>query len=199
MSLIIEAIKEGRLELAESLIEHALPYQLHQRDENGQTALHLTVIRNLHRMTSMLLIRGAEVNATAHDAFYTYMTPLHYAALNNNLEAAKILIAWGADLNAENGQLLTPCQLAKKKNSVEVAKLIENNFDHANHEFIRPTTMMPNKDTHLKRSLKRKLLELKVSSFDTLEARSDLDRCHRKPDNVVDLAKFRKSRHRGKS
>jgi ankyrin repeat protein len=50
--------------------------------------------------------------------------PLHLAAANSNLESMKLLIAQGADVNAPNGEGVTPYALAQQKNQREAAELL---------------------------------------------------------------------------
>ena len=63
----------------------------------GQTALHCAVRSGLIEMVSVLLVHGAVVN-TADHVFSA--TPLHFAALHNELCIATLLVDHGADVNA---------------------------------------------------------------------------------------------------
>ena len=51
-------------------------------------------------------------------------TPLHWAARNNHLELAKVLISSGAEVNAESNRGWTPLHSAAYYNSLELAKLL---------------------------------------------------------------------------
>jgi ankyrin repeat protein len=69
----------------------------------------------------MLLIDGgADISVT--DKFGT--TPLHAAAIVNDLELAKVLVKKGADLNAKTKDNQTPLDMAKNKKSTEVAAFL---------------------------------------------------------------------------
>ena len=62
-------------------------------------------------VAGLLLGAGGDVNAADGAGW----RPLHLAALNNNLELMKQLIAQGADVTAANGEGLTPCPRAAEE------------------------------------------------------------------------------------
>jgi ankyrin repeat protein len=68
-----------------------------------------------------LLIEGG-VDIAAIDKFGT--TPLHAAAIVNDLELAKVLVKRGADLNAKTKDNQTPLEMAINKKSTEVAAFL---------------------------------------------------------------------------
>ena len=68
-------------------------------------------------MGTLLINSGADISAT--DKFGA--TPLHGAAMSNDLEMAKALVKKGANLSAKTQDGQTPLDFAKKKNSTEVA------------------------------------------------------------------------------
>lgn len=130
MSIIINALRQGHKELALALIQNAKPYQICQYDQQGQTALHLAVQKNLPEVVAALLEKGANINALATDSAYTHMTPLHYAALTGNLKISHLLLAWGANTHLENGQFHTPATVAYQHGFLEIARLIEQRHRH---------------------------------------------------------------------
>ncbi len=69
-----------------------------------------------------MLKAGAEPSAPAGDKDYT---PLHDAAERGALEAAKLLVAHGADVNARERWGIPPIHLATKKDKVEMISFLE--------------------------------------------------------------------------
>ena len=59
-----------------------------------------------------------------HTKDYRSSTPLHWAAWNNSLELAELLISSGAEVNAENKYGRTPLHWAAMNDSLAVAKLL---------------------------------------------------------------------------
>jgi ankyrin repeat protein len=53
-------------------------------------------------------------------------TPLHYAAMNNRIETAKMLIEAGADVNAKDKYKWTPLHYAKSYMRKEIPELNPN-------------------------------------------------------------------------
>lgn len=151
MSIITNAIRDGHVELAMMLVKNAVPYQVCQYDDMGQTALHLAVQKNYLDIASALLENGANIDAYGRDEAYHRMTPLHYAALTGNLVAARLLLNWGADISVENGDGLNASSLALKHGFVEIAKAINQ---HANYKqrFSWPLRLPLSKKTSVKQS-----------------------------------------------
>lgn len=54
----------------------------------------------------------------------TGMTPLHWAAAEDNVGIAKLLLAQKADVDAQDSNGMTPLHLAAQNNSARVAKLL---------------------------------------------------------------------------
>jgi len=67
-----------------------------------------------------LIEKGADVNTKGEYG----STLLHYAALRNNIEIAKLLIASGADVGAKRWDGETPLRWANWVKSNEVATLL---------------------------------------------------------------------------
>ena len=72
--------------------------------QEGQTPLHMAVIRNDVQSVKTLILHGANVNA--RNDFNE--TPLYHAASNLNIETARILLENGADVNAKGYGSDTP-------------------------------------------------------------------------------------------
>ena len=101
---------------------------------NVNTPLHVASRFNKSVAASVLIAKGAEVNAKSEDG----STPLHFAASRNAAEVARLLIAKGAEVNAKKeergisfwGRAATPLHSAAAENAAEVAKvLIDNGAD----------------------------------------------------------------------
>jgi uncharacterized protein len=54
-------------------------------------------------------------------------TPLHYAALENNVVRVSELLARGADPNANDAEGFTPLHLAAQENALDAAKMLLDN------------------------------------------------------------------------
>ncbi|KAL7928629.1 hypothetical protein V8C35DRAFT_317810 [Trichoderma chlorosporum] len=93
---------------------------LHERDSNGQTALHHAV-ENGHADTAALLLgRGAEVNSRD----LAGSSPLHQASTKADETTVKLLILNGADVNAVDGYDATPLYRAAEAGDEAVARLL---------------------------------------------------------------------------
>ena len=92
------------------------------RDGFGGTALHAAMFQKDTSIVVLLLDYGFDPNAKGTGNGYT---PLHDAVWASNLEAAKILLAGGADPAVRNRDGLTPYELAVKENKKQIAGYIE--------------------------------------------------------------------------
>ncbi len=193
MSIIINALRQGHKELALALIQHAKPYQVCLYDQQGQTALHLAVQKNLPDVVNALLEKGANINALATDPSYTHMTPLHYAALTGNLKLTQLLLAWGANIHLENGQFHTPATMAYQHGFLEVARMIEQRHRHAvKYQWPQHLPILPNKQT--KELVPRRMMELQKSAIENAEARNWYNQQSATMNNVVDFMAYRKKK-----
>ncbi|MBP7854490.1 ankyrin repeat domain-containing protein [Candidatus Babeliales bacterium] len=71
---------------------------------------------------------GADVKALDNRQY----TPLHWAAKNNALDIAALLIKSGADVNALDNRQYTPLHFAVSANALDVAKLLIDNEANVN-------------------------------------------------------------------
>lgn len=80
------------------------------------------IISNDAQKVRELLEKGIDPNQTDD---WAMVTPLHYAAFNDRLEIAKLLIAAGAEVNARDRiDNETPLDVAKTQGHKEMIKLL---------------------------------------------------------------------------
>ncbi|MEQ1905363.1 MAG: ankyrin repeat domain-containing protein [Pirellulaceae bacterium] len=77
---------------------------------NDNSFLHLSARSNFLRVMTYLLEKGVDPNICPDASLYS---PLHVAARHGNLEACKLLVEYGADVNSRNIEGFTPLDNAK--------------------------------------------------------------------------------------
>lgn len=90
------ATKAGHTDVIKVLLMHKAGYV--QNVNSGETILHLAAKEGYALAIASLVDGGVPVNSLSSDV---RAIPLHYAVLNDHLEAAKALVNKGADVNAE--------------------------------------------------------------------------------------------------
>jgi len=123
---LFEASAVGLVDRVQEQVEKD-PAVVNAYSHDGWTALHLASFFGHKDVASLLLARGADVNARSKSTrFAKENTPLHAAAANRQVDVAEILIAHGADVNAKDGSGYTPLALAaNSKNDLLVVILLE--------------------------------------------------------------------------
>ena len=113
---LLLAIRNGHFDIAELLIKHAemKPDVANAHDEN---ALMMAGLIGNAAWVEKLLAQGASVNKSG-------WTPLHYAAAGPSAETVKILLAYGARINARSSNGTTPLMMAAKYGSDAAVKLL---------------------------------------------------------------------------
>ncbi|KAI0885923.1 uncharacterized protein GGS22DRAFT_188212 [Annulohypoxylon maeteangense] len=108
----------GLTSVASDLIESGS--SVHDRDSNGQTALHRAT-ENEHADTAALLLKlGAEVNFRDVAGW----SPLHKASAQADDVMAKLLIENGADIDLVDGYSATPLYRAAEAGAEKVVRLL---------------------------------------------------------------------------
>lgn len=108
---MVAAIQHGDLATVEHLIsEH--PAVVSARIHGGRTALHVAAdwpgyFPNGPQVVQLLLDCGADPNARTTGTGAPE-TPLHWAASTDDVDVAEVLIAGGADLEADGGSIGSP-------------------------------------------------------------------------------------------
>ncbi len=123
---IINAIDCGSLVAVRWMIEQGV--ELKFRDSEGMTVLHAAIDCagfDRYDMMRAFIAAGADVNAFGTNGW----TPLHMAAVRNDIEAVKILLEAGADrtLQTKIDDYATP---EEEATSDEAAKVIRNFQPH---------------------------------------------------------------------
>ena len=143
-----EAASQSKLEAERSRFIQAVGREpsANFTDANGWTDLHYAAVLNFSSLAKRLLQSGAIVNAklkSDREPFTDELkailrrfgenydlwnrdgyTPLYYAAWNNAVETATLLIERGAAVNAKDDNGETPLHRAAYKNAVETATLL---------------------------------------------------------------------------
>lgn len=119
---LISAVREGRLERARELINSfGLSYS--QAWSEGYVLLR-DAIENKHTaVTKLLLTNGSKVNSKNKKPSNT---PLHFAAINGDIEIVKMLLDRGANIDAKNQYGRTPLHNAIENKKMEITELLLN-------------------------------------------------------------------------
>ncbi len=93
MTAIAHAAKLGHADILNTMLKFGLSADT--PDKEGHTPLTLSLINKRREAAKVLVKRGADVNAHAAD----YITPLHFAAHQGDIELVKLLVSYNADLD----------------------------------------------------------------------------------------------------
>ena len=81
---------------------------VHDKRENGETAVHVASSLGCQEVLSLLLQKHADVNMVTNEGW----TALHYASVRGDENIITCLLEYGADVNAKDTECLTPLHLA---------------------------------------------------------------------------------------
>ncbi len=109
----------GNTEIIELFIKAGI--DINAKNENGDTALMIALLRDNLEIARMLTEQGADVNAQDKDGY----TALMFASFNGYHDIAKILIKKGADVHVENKNGYTALMFASLKGHHETAELLK--------------------------------------------------------------------------
>jgi len=109
-------------------ISFASILNVHEKNEEGETPLHIASNQGQIELVASLIERGAELN-TANNLGYT---PLHYAASKCNKEIVRMLIDNGANVNSRSDFGYTPLHYAVNYCKMDIAKMLIDNGANIN-------------------------------------------------------------------
>lgn len=95
---LTDLIKAGKIDEARDRFE--TKYDINEIDAEGNTALHLAAAMDDADLVTFLLIKKADIDLKNYES----KTPLHMAISNNAKEAAQVLVQFGANLFARDGE-----------------------------------------------------------------------------------------------
>jgi len=114
-TILMLATRFGHRDMVMMLIDRKA--QVQRRSPAGDSALMMASLRGDVGMMDLLVKAGAEIN---HEGW----TALHYAAFEGSAEAAKFLLARGADKNAVAPNGYTPLMIAARNGKADAAKVL---------------------------------------------------------------------------
>lgn len=88
-------------------------YNIHARTVDGRTAMHLAAGHGNVAMLKRLTNLGFDRKVIAKNG----MTPLHYAVIEQRLEATELLLSWNLNVNCADKQRMTPLHYAVRYNT----------------------------------------------------------------------------------
>lgn len=114
-----EVARSWHTDVAKFLIDHGA--DVNQSDKFGRSPLHVASAVDYAEMIEFLIHNGANHKA-ATDGEDQY--PLHYAAKNDAIKSIRMLLSYGADINARDHKNRTPLQVAAELNRSKSVKVL---------------------------------------------------------------------------
>lgn len=113
------AVMKGAVDITEAIVSRNLPPDIRPGEQRGTTGMHKTFSSRLNTMMSLKRKEG-----------WIKKAPIHLAVENNQHEAAKILIKYGADPTIRDGRDWTPLLLALSNGAYESAQVLVEAAPH---------------------------------------------------------------------
>lgn len=114
-TILMIATRFGHRDMVRLLLSRKA--DVRRRSPAGDTALMMASLNGDVRIMEDLVQAGAQINQEG-------WTPLHYAAFEGKSDAARYLLAKGADKNAVAPNGYTPLMIAARNGKADVAKLL---------------------------------------------------------------------------
>lgn len=126
----MQAFELSDMRLIEAILSSKVVVAVDERTEEDYTFLHETISKlcddsqdesRLLNIAELLLNRGGDVNAKNE---WRGFTPLHLAARANHVGAVRLLLKYGADVNANDNSWTTALYTAAKYSNYEMVKAL---------------------------------------------------------------------------
>ena len=117
MKSIVEIVKSGDLK---GLRDNLKCSNVNEKDNDGNSFLHIAVMNNDHDIVRFLVINGSDLNGKNEDG----NTPLHFSILKNHIGIFKMLLRNGCSINIQNNELESPFMLSIRLGRIDMAKIL---------------------------------------------------------------------------
>ena len=124
-TLLSYAIRRKNIEISELILTSPI-LDISYQDINGNSYLHLAVIKQLENIIRLLIKKGININLQNNEG----NTALHYAYNTGDIKYIAILVENKADLNIKNKNGLTPEEI--EKNSILYLDYLNNHNNESN-------------------------------------------------------------------
>ena len=124
-TLLSYAIRRKNIEISELILTSPI-LDISYQDINGNSYLHLAVIKQLENIIRLLIKKGININLQNNEG----NTALHYAYNTGDIKYIAILVEKKADLNIKNKNGLTPEEI--EKNSILYLDYLNNHNNESN-------------------------------------------------------------------
>jgi ankyrin repeat protein len=122
---------KGLPEIASFLIERGA--DIHAQTSDGWTPFEIALWAGHTQIGAYLIEKGADINRANPNRGFT---PLHLAAVLNDVALVQLLVDKGANLQAKDKDGKTPLDIAKEKGNLNVVKIIVEQLDK---KYVIPT------------------------------------------------------------
>ena len=102
----------GKEEVSQLLLEHSVDLEV--QDINHRTPLHMVAYTGLSKVVRILLERSEPLKARLNARDKNGRTPLHLASLCGRSDIARILLKFGADVDVQDSDTMTPLLLVSQ-------------------------------------------------------------------------------------
>ena len=126
---LFEASALGDVDSIQTCLEKN-PKMVNTNSSDGFPALGLACFFNHYEAASLLIKKGALINAASTNA--QKVMPIHAAASANSLELCALLLDHGADVNARQQDEFTPLHAAAQNSNVELVRLFLSHGSEVN-------------------------------------------------------------------
>ncbi|XP_063955034.1 uncharacterized protein LOC129258356 [Lytechinus pictus] len=129
--LLHQAAIYSNASLLADLLRGSQKKYINEADSYGRTALHaVCAVEVVEKEESVECVRillesAADPNVQAKEIYSRY-TPLHIAAKDGKLQMVRLLVEYGADLDARDVKRLTAVELARINFRQDVVKYLKN-------------------------------------------------------------------------